>query len=54
MLPTTLSSVDAMLCIASASHVHALSPLLGPTYPLLGHTPSIAVSINNVGVTHDA
>ena len=54
MLPRTLSLIDATLCTASASHAHALSPLLGPTYPLLGRTLSIVVSINNVGVAHDA
>ena len=54
MLPRTLSSIDATLCTASASHVHALGPPLGPTCLPLGHTPSILASTNNVGDVHDA
>ena len=49
MLPRTLSSIDATLCTASASHAHALGPPLGPAYLPLGHTPSILVNTNNVG-----
>ena len=47
MLPRTLISIDATPCIASASHAHALGPLQGPTYPLLGHTPSTLVNTNS-------
>ena len=54
MLPRTLSSIDAMLCTASASHVHALGPPLGPTCLPLGCTPSILASTNNVGDAHNA
>ena len=54
MLPRTLSLIDAILCTASASHAHALGPPLGPTYLLLGHTPSILVNTNNVGDAHNA
>ena len=54
MLPWTLSSIDAMLCTVSASHAHALGPPLGPTCLLLGCTPSILASTNNVWDAHDA
>ena len=54
MLPRTLSSIDATLCTASASHAHALGPPLGPTYLPLGRTPSILVNTNNVGDAHNA
>ena len=54
MLPRTLISIDAMLCTASASHVHAPGPPQGPTYLPLGCTPSTLVNTNNVGDTHDA
>ena len=54
ILPRTLSSIDATLCTASASHAHALGPPLGPTCLPLGCTPSILASTNNVGDGHDA
>ena len=54
MLPRTLSSIDATLCTASASHAHALDPPLGPLYLPMGRTPSILVNTNNVGNAHDA
>ena len=54
MLPRTLSSIDATLCTASASHAHALGPPLGPTYFPLGRSPSILANTNNVGVAHNA
>ena len=54
MLPRTLSLIDAALCTASASHVHALGLSRGPTYLPLGRTPSILVNTNNVGDAYDA
>ena len=54
MLPRTLTSIDAMPCTASASHVHAPGPLQGPTYPPLGHTPSTLVNTNSDGDAHNA
>ena len=54
MLPRTLSSIDAMLYTASASHAHTLGLPLGPTYLPMGRNPSILVNTNNVGDAHDA
>ena len=54
MLPRTLTSIDATPCTALASHAHAPGLLQGPTYPLLGHTPSTLVNTNSDGDAHDA
>ena len=43
-----------MPCTALASHVHAPGPLQGPSYPLLGRTPSTLVNTNSDGDAHDA
>ena len=54
MLPRIVSSADATLCTASASHAHTLGPPQGPTYLPLGHTLSTLVNTKNDGDTHDA
>ena len=53
MLPKTLTAADATFCTAPESHVYALSMLWGPTYPLLGYTPSILKNTRNDRDAHN-
>ena len=55
MLPRTLSSIDAILCTASAFYAHALGlHFWDPHIFLWASTPSILVNTDNVGDAHNA
>ena len=54
MLPKTLTAADTVLYTALISYVYALVLPRGPTYPLLGYTPSILINTSSDKDTHDA
>ena len=54
MLPRTFMTAKATPCSASVFYMHDLSLPQGPTYPLMGHSPSILKKTNNARGAHNA
>ena len=54
ILLKSFTIIDAMHSTVSAPYTHALTLHLGPTYPPLGHSPSISANVNNARESQNA